>query len=409
MTSVVFYFQAHQPDRLRARGPYAPGGYFDEAESARIVRRVAERCYLPMNELLLRAVEETDGRFHCAFSISGPLLRQLEAWAPEVLESFASLAATERVEFLCETAYHSLASLVPSDEFEDQVRRQARRIEELFGQRPTVFRNTELIFDESIARRVEALGFDVLLAEGADRLLGWRSPRFVYRPRGCRRLKLLLRDYMLSDDIAFRFGNREWVHHPLLAETFAGWLHAIPARDTFAGLFMDYETFGEHQGAETGIFAFMRALPRFVLDGESTDFATPSEIAAAHDAVGEIDAPSPVSWADARRDLGAWLGNHMQRSAHESLYALAPGIRTAAAHGHPALLEAWRRLTTSDHFRYMATRSSADEGMHEHFSPHDSPYDSFIVFMNVLDDLRSRVAEVLSDRIQRESSEDPRV
>ncbi len=399
MTAVVFYFQVHQPYRLRRYTFFDVGAahdYFDDSENRRIAKRVAEGCYLPMNKLLAQAIERTEGRFRCAFSLSGTVLRQLEAWAPEALESFVALAETGSVEFLCETSCHSLASLADPLEFTEQVADQRRRIEELFGTAPVTFRNTELIFDDEIAARLEHMGFEVMLGEGADHLLGWRSPRRVYRPRGCNRLKLLLRDYEFSDDIAFRFSNREWECHPLMADTFAEWLHKATPEDQFIGLFMDYETFGEHQSTATGIFDFMTYLPGFVLAEEGFSFATPCEVARAHEAAAEIEAPRPVSWADAERDVSAWLGNHMQRAAHDALYELAPDVRLAAQRGHPELLDQWRKLTTSDHVYYMCTKLRSDGDVHEYFSPHESPHEAFITFMNVLDDFSDRLARALS-------------
>lgn len=401
MTAVVFYFQVHQPYRLRRYTFFDIGAahdYFDDPENRRIARRVAERCYLPMNKLLAQAIERTEGRFRCAFSLSGTVLRQLEAWAPEALESFVTLAETGSVEFLCETSCHSLVSLVDPLEFAEQVADQRRRIEQLFGAAPVTFRNTELIFSEEIASRLEGLGFEVLLGEGADHLLGRRSPRRVYRPKGCKRLKLLLRDYEFSDDIAFRFSNRKWEQYPLMADTFAGWLHRATPDDQFIGLFMDYETFGEHQSRETGILDFMTHVPEFILADERFSFATPVEVARANEAVAEIEAPGPISWADAERDVSAWLGNHMQRAAHEALYDLAADVRRAAQRGHPELLDQWRKLTTSDHVYYMCTKLRSDGDVHEYFSPHESPHEAFITFMNVLDDFSDRLARALKDK-----------
>lgn len=394
MTAVVFYFQVHQPYRL---WPRPPGGLenasslFDDRMNREIVERVAERCYLPMNAVLQRAIEEHDGAFRCAFSLSGTVLDQLEDWAPEALASFQDLADTGCVEFLCETSCHSLAALADAEEFAAQVGFHRRRIEALFGQRPTTFRNTELIIDDRIARQVEDMGFDVLLAEGADHLLDWRSPRHVYRPGGCRRLKLLLRDYLFSDDIAFRFSNPEWPDYPLKAETFAEWLHRSAPEDRFIGLYMDYETFGEHQGAHTGIFDFMEHVPRYVLEREGFSFETPSELAARHEPEDEIHVPTPTSWADAERDVSAWLRNPMQRTAHEALYALGREIREQAESEDDELLRTWRRLTTSDHVYYMATKLLSDGDVHEYFTPYDSPHESFVVFMDALDELRRRL------------------
>lgn len=405
MTSVVFYFQAHQPYRLGRYTFFDIGrkqDYFDDAENERIVRRVAERCYLPVNRILLEAIERTDGRFRCSFSLSGTLLSQLEAWVPDALESFQALAATGNVEFLCETSHHSLAFLEDTGEWEAQIEQHRARIETLFGRAPTTFRNTELVIDEKLAQRLEALGFEALLGEGADRLLDGRSPHHAWRPRGCERLKLLLRDYVRSDDIAFRFSNREWDRYPLLADTFASWLHETPADHEFVGLFMDYETFGEHQWADTGILDFIEFLPEFVLADERFDFATPSAVAERVEPAGELAIPDPISWADAERDLSAWLANHMQRAAHQALYALLPDVRAAGRAGDDETVETWRRLATSDHVYYMSTRrlADSDQDVHEYFSPYATPHDAFITFMNVVDDFARRLAR----RFRRDSS-----
>ena len=397
MTAVVFYFQVHQPYRLNPYKPADAGtgkSYFDDDTNRRILRRVAERCYLPMNQILLDQIEQTDGRFRCAFSLSGTAIQQMKDWAPKALESFVALAETGNVEYLAETSHHSLAFDVDPQEFEAQVLSHAEVIEDLFGQHPKTFRNTELCIDEDLARRVENLGFDVLLGEGADRLLGWRSPQLVYRPRGCKRLALLLRSYVFSDDIAFRFSNKEWPHHPLFADTFASWLHAVPEQAQYLGLFMDYETFGEHQWAkETGILEFMRYLPGYILEDERFTFETPAEVAARCPPVGELAIPNVVSWADEERSLAAWLGNQMQQEAHERLYALDDEVRKAAQAGRPELLDDWRKLTTSDHVYYMCTKFFSDGDVHKYFTPYESPHESFVRFMSVLDDLEGQLRE----------------
>ena len=397
MTSVVFYFQVHQPFRL-SRLSYLEVGkgkpLFDEAENKRIVQSVAERCYLPVNRLLLAEIERSDGEFRCAFSLSGTVLQQLEDWAPAALESFQALAATGCVEFMGETSHHSLSGLLPGTEFESQVTLHAKRIERLFGSQPRSFRNTELIFDNTIAKRLETLGVCALLGEGADHLLEERLPQFVYGVQGCDELKLLLRSYVYSDDIAFRFSNKEWAGYPLMADTFAGWLDEVPKEAPFIGLFMDYETFGEHQAADTGVLDFIEYLPRFILENPRLNFRTPSEVAESHGAVERLDAPRPISWADAERDLSAWLGNPMQDAAHTAVYALAPAVLQT---GDPDLLESWRRLTTSDHTYYMCTKHMSDGDVHEYFSPYESPHDAFVNFMNVLDDLAQRVEAQLTE------------
>ncbi len=394
MTDVVFYFQVHQPNRLRRYSFFdiaCRDDYFDDTENARLVRRVSEKCYLPMNALLMRVIARMGGEFRCSFSISGTALEQFARWAPETLESFQALAATGCVEFLAETSHHSLSALFDATEFAEQVTGHCDEIERLFGQRPTTFRNTELVCDNGIARQAEDLGFRGILAEGADHLLGWRSPHHVYRPEGCEHIKMLLRSYQLSDDIAFRFSNRSWKNWPLTADTFARWVHEGIGDGTHVGLFMDYETFGEHQWADTGIFDFMEHLPEQMLKNPAFRFQTPTETFDTNDPVARLDLPHPVSWADAERDLTAWLGNAMQRAANEALYSLGSRVRQVGVSGDGELLARWRKLTTSDHLYYMCTKWFSDGDVHKYFSPYASPHDAFIAFMNVLDDLERRV------------------
>jgi alpha-amylase len=389
---VVFYFQAHQPYRLRKWKPQdriKKLDLFDTPLNRMVAERVAERCYLPMNKLLLDAIERTDGQFRCAFSLSGTVIRQLRDWVPKALDSFVALADTGNVEFLCETSQHGLAAVVDRDEFTAQIELQRATVTDLFGA-PTSFRNTELILDNAICKQVEDLGFECMLGEGADRLLGWRSPQVPWRPKGCKTLKLLLRSYSLSDDIAFRFSNRKWPAWPLFADTYAGWLHDVPPPAQFLGLFMDYETFGEHQAAGTGILEFMRHLPEQVLQDPGFRFRTPAQVAAERDVAGELDIPTPVSWADAERNLTAWLGNPMQTAAHEAIYALRPEV-LALADTRPELLDAWRQFTTSDHVYYAATKHHSDAEVHEYFSPYDTPHAAFVTVMTALDHLREQV------------------
>jgi alpha-amylase len=398
VTDVSIYFQVHQPFRLRRYTFFDIGTsdqYFDDSENERILRRVAERCYLPTNRLILELIERNQGRFRVSYSISGTALEQMERWSPEALESFQRLARSGCAEFLGETSHHSLCSLSDLQEFEDQAEDQAQRIEALFGRRPTTFRNTELVIDERIAAAVERHGFEALLGEGADHLLGGQSPHNVYRPRGCQRLKLLLRDYVRSDDIAFRFSNRTWEEWPLSARRFAGWVHGAKADAASVNLFMDYETFGEHQWEETGIFRFLSDLPQEILADPRFRFRTPAEVAAAHEPVGDLAIPRPVSWADAERDVTAWLGNPMQRAANEALYALLPRVRERARQGDLLPRSTWRKLSTSDHVYYMCTKWFSDGDVHKYFSPYATPHDAFIAFMNVLDDLGRRLAAPL--------------
>ncbi|MBM4027804.1 MAG: alpha-amylase [Planctomycetes bacterium] len=393
MPSVCFYFQVHQPMRLRHYTVFDNDDrYFDEGRNAAICRKVANKCYLPANRLLLKLIQQHKGRFRIAYSLTGVLLEQLERYCPEVLSTFHALAQTGCVEFLAETYYHSLSFLYSRQEFIEQVRKHAETIKGLFGRTPVVFRNTELIYNNDLGLLIEALGcFDAILTEGADHILGYRSPNFVYRPRGCRRLKLLLKNYSMSDDIAFRFSNRHWAEWPLTAEKFAHWLSAVNGCGHVVNLFMDYETLGEHQWEDTGIFHFMRHLPDEIFKHPDNNFKTPSEVVAAYDAMDAVDVPHVISWADTERDLSAWLGNPMQSNAIHELYRLEKKVKRT---NDPRILADWRKLQVSDHFYYMCTKYFADGDVHKYFNPYDSPYDSYINFMNVLDHLQRRCAAV---------------
>jgi alpha-amylase len=390
MASVCFYFQIHQPYRLRRYSVFdTDRHYFDEQKNAEIVRKVAGTCYLPANETLLDTIRQHEGRFRLAYSITGVALEQLKQHAPDVIDSFQRLNQTGCVEFLSETSHHSLAFLYSREEFRAQVEEHRRLIKELFGQEPRVFRNTELIYNNDLAHFVAHMGYDAILTEGADHVLGTRSPNFLYRPPHAR-LKLLLKNYRLSDDIAFRFSNRDWEQWPLTAEKFAAWVRQINGHGQLCNLFMDYETFGEHQWASTGIFDFLRHLPAEILRDGSNDFLTPSQVVDAQEPAGELDVPHMISWADEERDLSAWLGNAMQSNALHELYKLEGPLKEK---GDPVLLDDWRRLTTSDHFYYMCTKYWADGDVHKYFSPYESPYDSYINFMNVLDNISTRMRE----------------
>jgi alpha-amylase len=412
MASICFYFQVHQPLRLRHYTVFDKNDkYFDDYKNASICRKVANKCYLPANRLLLDIIRKFEGRFKITYSITGVLLEQLLSFSPEVMSTFDALAETGCVEFLAETYYHSLSFLYSRDEFVEQVRKHAETIEYFFGQKPRVFRNTELIYNNDLAALVESIGgFDAIMTEGADQILGFRSPNFVYRPKGCSKLKLLLKNYSLSDDIAFRFSNRDWSQWPLTADKFARWINDVNGNGNVVNLFMDYETFGEHQWKDTGIFDFMRHLPEQVLKYPDNDFKTPSEIVQCYEAVDTIDVPHLISWADIERDLSAWLGNAMQSNAIHELYRLEKKIKKA---GDEKIIADWRKLQTSDHFYYMCTKYFADGDVHKYFNPYDSPYDSYINFMNVLDNLQNRcsrqaTATTVCDRSQNKEPPDLR-
>jgi alpha-amylase len=393
MTAVCFYFQVHQPYRLRPDFDFFAIGqgrsYEDEATNAAILRKVAARCYLPANRLLLELIRAHAGAFRVAFSISGVALEQFAEYEPSVLSSFRELVETGAVEILGETYYHSLAFVHSPAEFQRQVRLHADAVERHLGVRPTSFRNTELIYSDALARALDGMGYEAVLAEGADRVLGWRSPGFVYQPPRTSRVRLLLKHYRLSDDVAFRFSNRGWSEWPLTVERYADWLAQAGATGgPLVNLFMDYETFGEHQWAGSGIFDFLRALPAAAI-GRGVRFVTPTEAARTWAPAAELSMPDYVSWADSERDLTAWQGNHMQDAAARAVYALEGAVLGA---DDPELLHAWGKLQTSDHFYYMCTKFWADGDVHKYFSPYESPYDAFVYHCNALNELRWRLA-----------------
>lgn len=397
--NICFYFQVHQPYRMRKYRIFDIGhasNYFDEHKNREVMKKVAHKCYLPTNKVMLELIKKyqhSNRPFKIAYSITGTALEQFENYAPEVLESFKRLAETGCVEFLSETYYHSLSYMHSKEEFADQVAMHRKKIQELFGQTPVVFRNTELIFNNELAKYIEDMGYKAILAEGADHVLGWRSPNFVYRPKTCTNVKLLLKNYKLSDDIAFRFGQKSWCEHPVTADKFAHWVHGNQGHSV--NLFMDYETFGEHQWEDTGIFEFLKHLPDAIYKNPRSKFITPSELAAHHEPVAELDIHHFMSWADIERDLSAWKGNSMQDSALHELYALEKTIKSV---NNNALLEDWRKLTTSDHFYYMCTKYFNDGDVHKYFNPYDTPYESYINFMNILNDIIYRVKKIIQEK-----------
>ncbi|MEP6571325.1 MAG: glycoside hydrolase family 57 protein [Gemmatimonadota bacterium] len=389
MPDICIYAQVHQPFRLRHFSVFDIGGgldYFDDETNRRILRRVGDKCYLPANQLLEDLIRRSEGRFKVALSLSGVLIEQLALWAPDVLASFQSLVATGGVELLGETYDHSLASLANSEEFVAQVERHREVLQRYFGRQPTVFRNTELIYWDGLAPDIARLGFAGVMVEGADHVMEWRSPNHVYEAAGTPGLRLIPRNYRLSDDVGFRFSNRDWDGWPLTAEKYAEWIAGSDGESMH--LFIDYETLGEHQWAETGIFSFVERLPWECL-ARGLSFVHPSTLAA-RPAVAPLAFARPTSWADLERDTSAWLGNRLQYAAHERLYGLR---RDVLATGDAGLIDRWRRLTTSDHLYYMCTKWFADGDVHKYFSPYESPYDAFVVFMNVLQDLEQLIPE----------------
>ncbi|MBP5689822.1 MAG: glycoside hydrolase family 57 protein [Bacteroidales bacterium] len=391
--SICLYFQVHQPTRLRTYRFFDIGKdshYYDDFANRTILRRIAQKCYLPMNQLLLEAIKKHKGAFKVAFSISGSALEQFERYFPEVIDSFKALAATGKVEFLAETYNHSLSSLASESEFRHQVEKHKATVERLFGVTPTAFRNTELIYSDAIGEEAWNLGFKTVLTEGARHIMGWKSPNFIYSNPIQPRQKLLLRNYSLSDDIAFRFSDRGWSMWPLTAEKYLSWVKESAKDDEIVNLFMDYETFGEHQKAESGIFDFMKALPgEFIADGEF-EFVTPSEAARKHKAVADLEVFDPISWADEERDVTAWLGNELQQEAFNKVYAMTEKLSIV---NNPELWEDYGHLQESDHFYYMCTKFFSDGEVHKYFNPYDTPYEAFINYMNVISDFQIRLDE----------------
>lgn len=392
MPDVCFYFQVHQPRRLRRYSVFeTEPTYFDDDANSTILRRVAQKCYLPATDLLLRQIERHGDRFAVAFSLTGQVIEQFQRWSPEVLDRFRRLAETGCVEFLSETYDHSLASQYSAADFEHQVARHDELIDDLFGQRPSVFRNTELIYANALAKTLGKFGrFRGVLAEGVDDLLEGRSPNHVYRSPGRATMPILLKNHRLSDDLAFRFSDPNWPHYPLKPGTYAQWL--ADASGDVTNLFIDFETFGEHQWEQSGIFDFLEHLPDAIL-ANGSKFLTPSQAIERYDPVDTYDAPQVTSWADSERDISAWQGNAMQSAALNDLYAIEKEIK--ATHD-VALIKDWHALSTSDHFYYMCTKYYADADVHAYFNPYESPYDAYINFMNVLDNLKGRLEAVAS-------------
>ncbi len=396
MKTVCLYFQVHQPWRLKVYRFFNIGkdhNYLDDFTNRSIMQKVARQCYLPMNALLLKLIKENKGAFRCSFSITGSAVEQFRAYAPEVLDSFRALAETGCVEFLAETYSHSLAALSSKEDFVEQVKLHTAMIKKEFGKKPAAFRNTELIYSDQIGAMVSELGFKTILAEGAKHVLGWKSPDYIYTNAIDNRLRVLLRNYKLSDDIAFRFSNKGWDQYPLTADKFASWIAGETGE--VVNLFMDYETFGEHQKADTGIFDFVKALPKAILKQGELQFSTVSEAAKAYQPVGVLHCPHVMSWADEERDVTAWLGNELQNEAFSKLYALKDKIKALK---NADFSYVWNFMQTSDHFYYMATKWLSDGDVHSYFNPYGSSYEAFINYMNVLSDFEIEIDKALASK-----------
>ena len=392
MKSICFYFQIHQPFRLKTYRFLDIGNdhyYYDDFANDEIITRIAQRSYLPACETLKEMFATYGKKFKVAFSISGIALEQIELYVPELIDALKELVQTGNVEFLTETYAHSLSSLADPEEFRLQVKEHSDKIYQLFGQRPKVLRNTELIYSDDISQLVYSMGYKGMITEGAKHILGWKSPNYVYSSAAAPKLKLLLKNSKLSDDISFRFNNTEWPEYPLTADKYINWIADLPEEEQIINLFMNFETLGELQPRESGIFEFMKALPRFAFE-KNIGFITPSEAIAKMKSVSELAVPFPMSWADEARDTSAWLGNDLQNEAFNKLYSIAERVRLCS---HRRLKQDWMYLQASDHFYYMCTKHLDDGAVHSHYSPYESPFTAFTNYMNVLADFIVRVEE----------------
>ena len=395
MKTVCFYFQIHQPQRLKQYRFFNIGNdhyYYDDYANEDVMHQMAEVSFVPANRLLLEMIQENKGKFKVAFSISGVALDQMEFYAPEVIDGFKQLADTGCVEFLSETQAHSLSSLIDPEEFKIQVEEHDKKIESLFGLKPKVFRNTELIYSDELATQIQAMGFDGVVMEGAKHLLGWKSPNFVYQSASNPKLKLLLRNSRFSEDMATRFSNYSWNEYPLTADKYMKWIAETPKEEEVFNLFMNYEVLGNFQKKSSGIFDFMKALPRFAAEN-NIKFATPSEVIKENKPVDILSVSDPISWVDEERDTSAWLGNSLQQEAFHRLYELGERVRLSRSRG---LRQDWLYLQCSDHFYYMGTKKPLP------FSPFASPYDAFSIYMNALSDFKERVESEFPSTIETE-------
>ena len=396
MRSIVLYLHMHQPWRLKHYSIFSVDhdhDYWTEKDwyagtnNERIFKKVADKSYRPMLARLEKCINTYAG-FKFSLSITGTFLDQAEKWAPDIIETLKRLVKSGRVEIGAETYYHSLAFFYDREEFEAQVEAHQNRIYELFGVKSKVYRNTELSYNNELARWADEYGFKGILAEGWDKILEWRSPNFVYRPEGCKNIKLLMKNYRLSDDVAFRFSDKHWKEWPLTVDKYIQWLEAATLRGPLINLFMDFETFGENIWEDTGIFEFFEHLVYRWDRDKDNNFLTVSEACDSEEPTAEISMPWTVTWADTERDLSAWLGNSMQHEAMKAIYDMKPEV---LASGDKKLIEDWRRLQTSDHPYYMCTKYFNDGDVHAYFSPYDSPYDAFLYYMNSLRDMRGRL------------------
>lgn len=401
MSAVCLYFKIHQPFRLKRYRFFDIGNdhyYYDDFSNDEIITRIAQRSYLPANELLLQMINDSGKRFKCAFSISGTAIEQLQQYVPEFLDSMRKLVDTGCIEFLSETYDHSLASIADEEEFRRQVEKHDKLIYELFGQKPKVFCNTEFIYNDEIASTIHSMGFKAVLTEGARHILGWKSPNYVYSSAGAPKMKMLLRNSKLSDDIAKRFADSSWHEYPLTADKYISWIAQSPKEEQITNIFLNYETIGDNIPRETGIFDFFKALPRFAAEN-GIEFWTPGEAVSKLKPVDTISVTHPISGADEARDTSAWLGNKLQNEAFNKLYSVSERVHLCSDR---RLHQDLDYLQSSDHFFYMSTKHFGDGAVHAMFSPYESPYQAFTNYMNVLADFIVRVEEQFPLSIENE-------
>jgi alpha-amylase len=397
MKTICFYFQIHQPFRLKRYRFFDIGNdhyYYDDFQNEEIIHRIAEQSYLPANRMILEMIKNSGGKFKVAFSISGVALEQMEIYTPEVIDSFKELAASGNVEFLAETYAHSLSSLGDPDEFKHQVKKQEEKIKTLFGVKPKVFRNTELIYSDEISELVYEMGYHGMLTEGAKHILGWKSPNYMYSSCVEPKLSLLLKNDLFSEDLSDRFSDYSWNEYPLTADKFISWIASTPESEQIINLFMNYEVFGTLHSASTGIFDFFKALPRFAAE-KNIGFSLPSEIFTLMKPVDTISVPYPMSWVDEERDTSSWLGNILQQEAFRKICEMGERVRMCEPR---RIRQDWYYLQSSDHFYYMNTKHPGKDN----FSPYDNPYEAFINYMNVLADFSLRVNAQFPENLEDE-------
>ncbi len=401
MKAICFNFEIHQPFRLKRYRFFDIGKdhyYYDDFLNDDIMARIAHSSYIPAAETLLRMIEESDGRFRCSIAISGIVFEQFEQYAPEFIDLLRRLADTRCVEFVAQPYAYSLASLTDPEEFADQIAATCSLLKNRFGVTPKIVRNTELIYCDDLAPQLVAMGFKGAMTEGAKHILGWKSPDYIYTAASAPKLKLLLRNSKLSDDIAFRFSDTSWSEFPLTADKYIEWIASTPAEEQIVNIYLNLETLGDIQPATSGIFQFMEALPRFAAE-RGIDFMTPSDAIAKIKPVGELSVMHPISGADEARDTSAWMGNRLQNEAVEKLYSVAERVRKC---DNRRLKQDWQYLQTCDHFFYMSTKRKADGAAHSMFSPYETPFQAFTNYMNVLADFLMRVAEEFPSQVDNE-------